>query len=106
MPIPFKLEHVIERVLSGPARSPRRRLKRLAGVRLSAGEASAAWPRILEHKWYLSERLGRDVGMRVAAVDFFQNIEPPRVRVRLRHDSLPPRLPMMLPFGERSSSWN
>ena len=44
--------------------------------------------------------------MRVAGVDFFQNIEPPRVRLRAHRDSLPPRLPMMLRFGERSNSWN
>ncbi len=108
MPIPFRLEHVIEKVLAGASGSPRRTLKRLAGVRLSTSEALDAWPRVLEHKWYLSERVGRDVGLRVAAVDFFENIERPRARVslRTRRDTLPPRLPMMLPFGERKSSWS
>jgi hypothetical protein len=61
------------------------------------------WPRLLEHKWYLGERLGRDVGLRVAALDFFENVQPPRPRASRRTAWEPlPRLPMMLPFGERT----
>jgi hypothetical protein len=30
---------------------------------------------IKDHKWYLSERLGRDVGTIVAAIDYFLNIQ-------------------------------
>ncbi|MBV8828971.1 MAG: DUF4032 domain-containing protein [Acidobacteriaceae bacterium] len=29
-----------------------------------------------DHKWYLSEALGRDVGIRVAALDYFENVKP------------------------------
>ena len=81
-----------------------RELRKLAGVKLSAREADMVWPRLLEHKWYLGERLGRDVGLRVAAMDFFENIQPPRERAaatRTAWEPLP-RLPMMLPFGERT----
>ena len=77
-------------------------LRKLAGVKLSAATAEAIWPRVLDHKWYLSERLGRDVGLRVAAVDYFENIEPPRAPVKRRRDWEPlPRLPMMMSLGER-----
>ena len=102
MPIRYKLEHVIDR-LAGAGAAERRRLRSLAGVKLTPADALAAWPRVLDHKWYMSERMGRDVGMRVAAVDFFENVEPLRARVRVRSgwEGLPPRLPMMLPFGER-----
>ena len=80
-----------------------RELRKLAGVKLSAREADMVWPRLLEHKWYLGERLGRDVGLRVAALDFFENIQPPRERASRRTAWEPlPRLPMMLPFGERA----
>ena len=102
--LPFKLNYVIEKVLSASP-SWSRALKELTGVRLSESHASAAWPRLLKHKWYLSERLGRDVGLRVAAVDYFENIERPAPPARFRpfaDDGLPPRLPMMLPFGERA----
>ena len=60
-----------------------RMLYALTGVNLSAEEAWAVLPRIENHKWYVSERLGRDVGLRVAAVDFLENIyEARRVRAR------------------------
>jgi uncharacterized protein DUF4032 len=86
------------------ARRLRRELRRLAGVELSAREASAVWPSVLEHKWYLGERLGRDVGLRVAAVDYFENIHTAQRRtlVRAHSGGLPPRLPMMMPLGQRS----
>lgn len=86
------------------ARRLRRSLKELAGVRLSASEAYDVWPQVLEHKWYMGERLGRDVGMRVAAVDYFENVHRPRRRTRLRATGggLPPRLPMMTPLGHNS----
>lgn len=84
-------------------KSRRRELRKLAGVSLSEREARAAWPRIMDHKWYMGERLGRDVGLRVAAVDYFENVAPPRTRAsyRVNRDLPPPRLPMMMSLGER-----
>ena len=76
--IPFRLEYVIERLPSEQGYVEQRLLKVLAGVRLSAAEARAEWPRVLEHKWYVSERLGRDIGPRAAAVDYFENVRLPR----------------------------
>jgi hypothetical protein len=76
--IPFKLDYVIERVLQERAGEEQGILKRLAGVRLSPAEARAEWPRVLEHKWFVSERLGRDIGLRVAAIDYFENVRLPR----------------------------
>lgn len=102
--IPFKLEHVIEGALGARPGEEQKVLRELAGARLSPDEARAEWPRVLEHKWYMGERLGRDVGLRVAAADYFENIHPPRARRRARrHDGgLPPRLPMMMSLGQRS----
>ena len=34
--------------------------------------------KILQHKWLLSEKLGRDVGLRVACIDFLENMEQAR----------------------------
>ena len=73
MPIPFRLDHVIDKLAEYDL-GPQQTIKRLSGKNLSALEASAASPRILEHKWYISERLGRDTGLRVAAIDYFENI--------------------------------
>ena len=103
MPIPFKLSYIIEKVTQPQTTDARRTLKKLAGVKLSATEARTLFPRIQEHKWYISERLGRDVGWRVAAVDYFENIRPPRAASSFRAvpESLPPRLPMMQSLSER-----
>lgn len=74
MPLPIRLEHVIEELGREWSGVEARQLSGLAGRRLSRAEAIAEWPRVLEHKWLLSERLGRDVGLRVAAADYFDNL--------------------------------
>lgn len=70
MPIPFPLDEVIARLTRGPELDV---LRRAAGPALSRTQAREMLPRVLEHKWLLSERLGRDVGLRVAAADYFDN---------------------------------
>ncbi len=45
------------------------------GARLEPEAAAELWPRILQHKWLMSEKLGRDVGLRVACIDFLENME-------------------------------
>jgi hypothetical protein len=104
MPLEAGAERPAEEPFARDARRLRRSLKVWAGVKLSASEARDAWPQVLEHKWYLGERLGRDVGLRVAAVDYFENVHRPRSRTSLRAKGggLPPRLPMMMPIGHGS----
>lgn len=67
-------------------------------MKLPSSKARELWPQILEHKWYISERLGRDTGLRVAAIDYFENIYVAPT-VYQRNDSLPQRLPMMYPLN-------
>ena len=76
--IPFRLDYVIDRTRSEAPCEEQMALRELAGVRLAPEEARAEWPRVLEHKWFVSERLGRDVGLRVAALDYFENVRLPR----------------------------
>ena len=47
----------------------------ISGKRLEADIAVDLWPKILQHKWLLSEKLGRDVGLRIACIDFLENME-------------------------------
>lgn len=75
MTIQFWLKRVARPRLTGEVQ---RTLSALTGVQLSAREACEVLPRIESHKWYVSERLGRDVGLRVAAVDYFENIHDAR----------------------------
>src|SRR2546423_15257275 len=80
--IPFKLDYVIERALQERPSEEQGILKRLAGVKPSPAEARAERPRVLEHKWLVSERLGRDIGVRGAPIDYFQNVRRPRAPPR------------------------
>lgn len=75
--IPFRLEYTIDRTLHPHLLDVKRALNKLGRVRLSTREAHEVLPWIQNHKWYISERLGRDVGMRVAVVDYFDNIYEP-----------------------------
>lgn len=106
MPIQFILDYVIEKVTQPQLTDVQQTLNSLAGVNLSAPEAREIFPRIQEHKWYISERLGRDVGWRVAAIDYFENIQSlsQAPLMRTKRDTIPPRLPMMQSLSERFSS--
>lgn len=78
MTMAFKLDYVIEKAIQPQLTDVQRTLNALAGVNLSAKEAREVLPRVRDHKWYVSERLGRDVGLRVAAIDYFENIDKSR----------------------------
>jgi len=47
----------------------------LSGAKFEPDIAADLWPKILKHKWLLSEKLGRDVGFRIACIDFLENME-------------------------------
>ncbi|MGA8571288.1 MAG: AAA family ATPase [Desulfobaccales bacterium] len=49
-----------------------------SGARLEPEAAADVWPKILQHKWLMSEKLARDVGLRVACIDFLENMEQAR----------------------------
>jgi diguanylate cyclase (GGDEF)-like protein len=46
----------------------------LTNIRLDEKRAREDWQNILKHKHIMSEKLGRNVGIRVATLDFFTNI--------------------------------
>ena len=47
----------------------------LSGVAYEADIATELWSKIIKHKWLLSEKLSRDVGLRTACIDFLENME-------------------------------
>ena len=47
----------------------------ISGEKFAPETAVELWPRILKHKWLLSEKLGRDVGLRTACIDYIDNME-------------------------------
>ncbi len=51
-------------------------LKQLTGRKSSKEEVEFLWRKISDHKWFISEKLGRDVGFEIAAADYLKNIRP------------------------------
>lgn len=47
----------------------------LSGAKLEPDAAVDLWPKIMKHKWLLSEKVGRDMGIRVACIDFLENMK-------------------------------
>jgi len=47
----------------------------ISGTQLDPDMAAALWSKIEQHKWLMSEKLGRDVGLRTACIDFIENME-------------------------------
>lgn len=72
--ISYQLDYVVEETRRSQPTREQILLRKYLGRRFSKHYASIIWSRIEDHKWYVSERLARDVGFRVAAVDFFENI--------------------------------
>lgn len=47
----------------------------LSGAKFEPDVAADLWPKIMKHKWLLSEKVGREVGIRIACIDFLENME-------------------------------
>jgi transitional endoplasmic reticulum ATPase len=47
----------------------------ISGTKFEPDIAADLWQRILQHKWLMSEKLGRDVGVRTACIDFLENMD-------------------------------
>lgn len=47
----------------------------ISGTKFEPEIAADIWAKILQHKWLMSEKLGRDVGLRTACIDFLENMD-------------------------------
>ena len=74
----YPIDFVIERVLENELSREQWKLKQFTGRRFERQQAAFLWERITDHKWYVSERLGRDIGLKVAAIDYLDNIHEER----------------------------
>jgi diguanylate cyclase (GGDEF)-like protein len=60
----------------GPDRYYSTRLRQLAHLELDEAEAAELWQSVARHRRELEQRLGRDVGQRVALLDYIVNVRP------------------------------
>jgi transitional endoplasmic reticulum ATPase len=51
------------------------KLFEISGTKFDPDIAADLWPKILQHKWLMSEKLHWDVGLRTASTDFLENME-------------------------------
>jgi hypothetical protein len=70
----YQLDYVVEETRRSQPTREQILLRKYLGRRFSKPEADFLWNRIEDHKWFVSERLSRDIGYRVAAIDFLENI--------------------------------
>ena len=73
----YQLDYVVDEVLKSLPTAEQAFLKEHLNKDYSKKEAAYLWERIVDHKWYIGERLKRDVGYRVAAVDYIDNFYDP-----------------------------
>jgi len=48
---------------------------KISGTQLDPDAAAALRPKILQHKWLMPEKYGRDAGLRTACIDFVKYME-------------------------------
>ena len=73
----YQLDYVVDEVLKDLPTEEQIFLKKYLSRDFPKKEAKYLRERIVDHKWYIGERLKRDVGFRVAAVDYFENFYEP-----------------------------
>jgi Domain of unknown function (DUF4032) len=69
----YRNDYSIAKVLENMPTREQKDLAEYTGKHFSQSEAKAIWERVVDHKWYVSEKLQRDIGLRVAAIDFVEN---------------------------------
>lgn len=69
----YQLDYVVDEIRKNEPSVEQKNLKAYIGAEYSKEEANYIWARVIDHKWYVGERLKRDVGLRVAAVDYIEN---------------------------------
>ncbi|HVE56013.1 MAG TPA: hypothetical protein VNB22_04240 [Pyrinomonadaceae bacterium] len=73
----YKLDYTVEKVLKDTPTPEQAFLRKYLSADLSKTEAKYLSERIADHKWHVSERLKRDIGFHVAAVDYVENFYEP-----------------------------
>jgi hypothetical protein len=69
----YQLDYVVDEIRKNEPSPEQLFLKKYLGAEFEKKEAVYLWERIVDHKWYVSERLRRDIGFRVAAIDYIEN---------------------------------
>ena len=77
---PFKLDFALSPLEQTGPELERNLLRIYTGYDLGENEAKRLCEKISDHKWFVSERLRRDVGFHVAAIDYVEHFYEPYAR--------------------------
>ncbi len=69
----YPLGHVVEEIQKHEPSKEQIVLRKFTGEHFTKEEAACVWEKVIDHKWYIGERLKRDVGEHVAAIDYIEN---------------------------------
>lgn len=69
----YPIDYIVEELKKAEPSREQSKLKKLVGQDFTKEEAAFVWEKVNDHKWYMGERLKRDVGLKVAAVDYVEN---------------------------------
>lgn len=75
--IPFKSENTINKITESDSSHERSLLQIYTDRRMSEKDGDEMLKRVADHRWFVSERLNRDVGFHVAAIDYVENFYDP-----------------------------
>lgn len=73
----YKLDYAADGSFDTVPGMGRSLLQVYTGTNISETEARTLLRKIADHKWYVSEKLSRDVGFHVAAIDYVENFYEP-----------------------------
>ena len=65
--------HIFRRIFEHKLTDEQIFLEKVTGEKYPQEKAEYLWRRISNHKWYVGEKLKRDVGFNVSAIDFLEN---------------------------------
>ncbi len=68
-------EYLLDSIGKKPGTYYRDLIFALIQIRLPEDEAKRDWKEVLKHKYLISEKLGRNVGIHVATLDYFANVK-------------------------------
>ncbi len=77
---PFRLDFAFEKLEQTGPKLEHNLLRIYTGYDLPESEAKRLFDKISDHKWFVSERLRRDVGFHVAAIDYVEHFYEPYAR--------------------------
>lgn len=76
----YRLDYTIDKIISNLPSREQKILHELTGKDFEKEEAEIVWNKVLDHKWYVGEKLQRDIGLRVAAIDYVENFYEPSIQ--------------------------